>query len=129
MERAACLAPLFAAPSVEKRREWLQRAEAMEGVPADALGLLAAALARDPAERPSAADVVSVVERAMDRDVVRALKSSGGDGATVVLRAPNGDVRVYSDDGVFISEAKSTDGQPLARPPATMDHSFKDLSG
>ena len=47
------------------------------------------------------------IERVLDRDVVRALKASnGGGGDTVILRAPNGDVRVYSDSGEFISEVK-----------------------
>ena len=34
---------------------------------------------------------------------LREAGASTGDG-TVILRAPNGDVRVYSDDGVFLSE-------------------------
>jgi hypothetical protein len=64
-------------------------------------------LARGPADRPSAADAAAAVERVLDRDVVRALKASnGGGGDTVILRAPNGDVRVYSDSGEFISEVK-----------------------
>ena len=49
---------------------------------------------------------VAHLERALDADVVRQMKKDGaatGDG-TVILRAPNGDVRVYSDDGVFLSE-------------------------
>ena len=68
--------------------------------------LVASALARDPTDRPAAAEAASVIERALDADVVRQMKKDGastGDG-TVILRAPNGDVRVYSDDGVFLSE-------------------------
>ena len=78
----------------------------------------------DPAARPTAADAASSVEHALDRDVVRALKASGKGDATVVLRAPNGDVRVYSDEGVFISEEKArTSSDPAAAPPRAVSDS------
>ena len=103
MERVQCIAALARGTARERRA--LLQAE-LPSVNLDVLELVGAALARDPSARPSAADAASTIERALDADVVRQLREAGastGDG-TVILRAPNGDVRVYSDDGVFLSE-------------------------
>ena len=106
MERAACLGALVGARSVDDRGALLARDATFAGLD-EIRALLARMLARGPADRPSAADAAAAVERVLDRDVVRALKASnGGGGDTVILRAPNGDVRVYSDSGEFISEVK-----------------------
>ena len=106
MERAACLGALVGARSVDGRAALLAKDATFAGLD-EIRALLARMLARGPADRPSAADAAAAVERVLDRDVVRALKASnGGGGDTVILRAPNGDVRVYSDSGEFISEVK-----------------------
>ena len=123
MERCKCLGALAASPNADARAALLAEEEAFAALP-DAAALLARMLARDPAARPTAADAASSVEHALDRDVVRALKASGKGDATVVLRAPNGDVRVYSDEGVFISEEKArTSSDPAAAPPRAVSDS------
>ena len=103
MERVTCISRIARASPAE--RLGILREE-LPHVDIGVLDLVSAALARDPTDRPAAAEAASVIERALDADVVRQMKKDGastGDG-TVILRAPNGDVRVYSDDGVFLSE-------------------------
>ena len=103
MERVTCISRIARASPAE--RLGILRTE-LPHVDIGVLDLVSAALARDPTDRPAAAEAASVIERALDADVVRQMKKDGaatGDG-TVILRAPNGDVRVYSDDGVFLSE-------------------------
>ena len=54
--------------------------------------LVSTALARDPTDRPAAAKAASVIERALDADVVRQMKKDGAStgGGTVILRGSNG---------------------------------------
>ena len=102
MERVTCISKIARASS-EERLGILR--EELPHIDKDVAELVSTALAR-PTDRPAAAEAASVIERALDADVVRQMKKDGaatGDG-TVILRAPNGDVRVYSDDGVFLSE-------------------------
>ena len=103
MERVTSISKIARASSEERLRILRQE---LPHIDKDVAELVSTALARDPTDRPAAAEAASVIERALDADVVRQMKKDGaatGDG-TVILRAPNGDVRVYSDDGVFLSE-------------------------
>ena len=97
MERAK-----LAEVSCDDRRAILQKE--LPNVHKDVAELVVTALARNPRERPAAADVASIVERALEAEVVRQMNKDGAPSPdrTVIL-SPTG-VRVYSNKGEFLEE-------------------------
>eukprot|EP00628_Pelagophyceae_sp_CCMP2097_P000706 CAMPEP_0184095962 /NCGR_PEP_ID=MMETSP0974-20121125/10039_1 /TAXON_ID=483370 /ORGANISM="non described non described, Strain CCMP2097" /LENGTH=388 /DNA_ID=CAMNT_0026398779 /DNA_START=11 /DNA_END=1175 /DNA_ORIENTATION=+ len=99
MERAVVFADLHAR-KLPDTKAWPQRDD-------DVAELINSMLAPTPTERPSAAEALTVVERMLDRSVVRALRHSNS-GGTVILRGADGEVRVYdAKSGDFIKNEEA----------------------
>jgi serine/threonine protein kinase len=97
MERAK-----LAEASCDERRALLRTD--LPNVDKNVAEVVVAALAHNPRERPAAAKVASIVERALEADVVRQMNKDGAPSPdrTVIL-SPTG-VRVYSNKGEFLEE-------------------------
>ncbi|KAH8075178.1 hypothetical protein JL721_1173 [Aureococcus anophagefferens] len=104
MERAACLGALVGAQSVDDRGALLARDGTFAGLD-EIRALLARMLARGP-RTGRAPPTPPPPSSASSTATSSALKAKRRRRHTVILRAPNGDVRVYSDSGEFISEVK-----------------------